>query len=105
MVDTDEISIEETILSDFDEDEDDIGSNDDEIRDDEANPIFDKELNREIEHGNTVTCEPARCPQFGDEEKDSGIGESDASDIEGKAPTPPPSLLKVSRLFSLHNNL
>jgi len=98
--DEDETAIDKKIVPDFDDDTYDIGANDDEIKDDEADQGFDEELNREFEQGTIVLLEPQESPPFGDdEEKDSGIEESDTSDKEGKSLITTPIIVPVSTLF------
>jgi hypothetical protein len=98
--DEDETTIDKKIVPDFDDDTHDIGANDDEIKDDEADQGFDEELNREFEHGTIFLLEPEESPPFDDdEEKDSDIEESDISDIEGKSLITPPIVVPVSTLF------
>jgi hypothetical protein len=50
-------------------------------------------LNQKLSATIISDAESEKCPLVNDEEKDSYT-----SDIEGKAPVPSPSLLKVSRL-------
>jgi hypothetical protein len=93
-------AIDKKIVPDFDDDTHDIGANDDEIKDDEADQRFDEELNREFEQGTIVLLELEESPPFDDdEEKDSGIGESDTTDIEGKPLITRPIIVPVSTLF------
>jgi len=87
----DETPIDDKILLDFSSDNggDDSEEDDDQIKDTEDDQDFDKQLIVDDEQGiaTATVSEPDELPSYDDDEEqdssDSGIGESDTSNIEG----------------------